>query len=226
MILRQILIFLTTLTLCISSQAQVLKDSVTQDHRFRIGLDILKLFSAALKESGQDYKTRNKIEVVGAYKINPHFYFCLDGGYGKGTQSEYQGVLRYISQGFYVKPGFDINTLSRVNKGTPNFELLIGYRLGLSSFNENVKYVFTSKFWETEFVETEEQYKSTQHWHEVLFTFRSNFMRNKATGLSTGVTLRTRIKPNKSEHTQLFIPGYGGNNGMNFALNWDVSLLF
>ncbi len=189
--------------------------------RFRIGIDILKPWGYILRSSDSIAKKsyRVKFEVLTAYQISELVSANLDLGYGKGVEYAYQGAQRYQSQGVYFKPGIDLNLVRS------NVSFLLGYRLGLSSFLEKNQYLFHSHFWNSDYVE-EKSWKSFGYWHELLASIRVVLFRTEKQAFSLGFTPRLRAKPRKPNHTQLFIPGYGGNNPFNLALNIDFAIAF
>ncbi|MBC7387955.1 MAG: hypothetical protein H7329_01970 [Opitutaceae bacterium] len=201
------------------------QDSTDYGHKFRVGIDFFKPFSPILKTDGNNnYIFRGKFELLTAYRFYSGWHVNLDLGYGKGEQHEYFHAQQYKAEGFYLKPGLEYNVLHRENE-TRRISFIIGYRLGLSSYNVDNKYVIKSKFWDTEYVEEQKERGST-YWHETLLNLRVNLMKLQKTGISLGFTTRVRYMPQVYENSRLYIPGYGGNNPINLATNIDVSMFF
>lgn len=192
--------------------------------RFRIGFDILKPWAHVSRTRGEATH-RIKFEILSTYQVSARFAASLDLGYGQGVFDIYNGAQQYKSKGFYAKPGFEYNILSDREVKTSNMSFSLGYRLGLSAFSEKNQYVFHSNFWNSDNVE-ENNWKSFGYWHEFLAPIRGVLFRTEKHAFSLGFTPRLRVKPRKADHTQLFIPGYGGNDPFNIAMNIDFAIGF
>ena len=207
------------------SNAQVTRDSVPHLHRIRIGIDLIKpLFS--LNERNYDdyiYKVRNYEASIG-YRINRFIEVPVEIGYLSAIEDDVR-YYSYKTKGFYVKPGINFNVLYSRKRSTPRVELIVGYRLGITRYNEKSQWLFNEDFWSSKHVYNNER-NTNAFWHEGVLGFRRNFFTTSKTALGFGVAVKIRSKIQPDSYSRGIIPGFGSDRSLSGGLNFDVGLMF
>ncbi len=153
--------------------------------------------------------------------INEKSTLYLGAGYSDYNYSQYN--YDYLSRGFFVKAGIDLNILKpEVSEG--RYWAGVGIRYGISNFTSGTPSFTHENYWGI----TQSSIESTRNWGhfiELSPGFRAELLKNLSIGWS--ISLRKLIFPgSKKDIRPLFIPGYGSgasvSAGACYFISWNI----
>ena len=150
-------------------------------------------------------------------------YFPVFGlGYGSTDTVNEETDIHYKTSAPYFRIGAGYNIFSK--KPYLPGKLLVGARLGFSSFSYDVKApAMTDPVWgETTIPVSFEGIKSNASWLELVAEVRTNVYKNFHLGFS--LRYKSLFSVKKSENSEpLYIPGYGKNKSSGFGITYNIS---
>lgn len=195
--MRSIFVFIFSLILLVSVDAQTTETGFTR--ALRIGLDLSRYgFFAA--ERGFF-----KNEITVDYALKNKNFLVLDIGTISGSAESENYLIR--ANGFYSRVGIEHNFLSH-----PIDVLSIGTRLGLSKYSYSPgEVVFRDPFWGDYSVDVDPQNISA-FWIEAVFGIKTEIFKNFFLGWSASA--RVMLISSKSEYFPEYkVPGFGSTKG-------------
>ena len=195
-------------------KAKVTKDTVKNKYLpsgLRIGTDLLAI-------------VRSKDPSFKGWEINldtdfNRYYFVVDYGYWSTNQILENG--RYQNEGYYFRLGTDINFLL---KDPDRNMFFLGFRYGLSNFNEKLEYQYVPNKSFPSFSNTLGNGSVGGTWVEITTGIKVKIW----AGLWMGYTARLKFAPSISGYGELIsydMPGYGIISetpywGFNYQIFW------
>jgi hypothetical protein len=200
----------------------------------RVGIDPIKTWSMLL--NANNYKDRpvffNFAEGYLELLLHLRTSAVFEGGYSKSHWNQRSNTFFYQSEGYFWRGGLDFN----ITEPDPDFEVDLGWRLGMSSFKQNSRVVLKGDYWGNNLDQTPmKDFKAFTYWGEILLDAKTRVFRNSErqffSNLWFQASLRIRFKQTEQaiETDQYYmIPGYGFNNrimpGLHFALTYFIKL--
>jgi hypothetical protein len=222
----KLIFFLLSLTSA-WAQNQTAVDSVEQPPKIRLAKDTVKnKYLPSGLRIGTDLLAivRSKDPSFKGWEINfdtdfNRYYFVLDYGYWSTNQILENG--RYQNEGYYFRLGTDINFLL---KDPDRNMFFLGFRYGLSNFNDKLEYQYVPNKSFTSFSNNLGNGSVSGSWVEITTGLRVKI----AGGLWMGYTARLKFAPSISDYGDLIsydMPGYGIVSetpywGFNYQIFW------
>lgn len=176
----------------------------------RFGADVLPTIFGVLDETRTSYQGTFELLLNNKYSIE------LSGGTDQVTRLG-AGTYRYNSQGFFGRLGINYNLL---HKQSDDDLIYVGLHFGYAQFDNDIQYSIVNPLGNADnFTAADEQLNGT--WLEFNFGFRIELFKN----FYMGPMFRVKSKLSGSEGDRLTpndIPGYGVNNGANFAFGYHL----
>lgn len=171
------------------------------NHDLRIGIDLSTIIIGAIAPY------RSGLDLSVEYNVKPKLFVLLEGGYNYYKKENIR--IKYISQGNYIRAGFDYNL--RKSKEINDYDIYyIGFRYGFSKFQQEVpEYLLVNDYWgnSTDEMSPEDGYA---HWVELLTGFKVEVLKNWFLGM--GVRFKFFVKRSKTNIEPVqFVPGYARN---------------
>ncbi|MCU0444305.1 MAG: DUF6048 family protein [Microscillaceae bacterium] len=167
----------------------------------RVGLDIVPPIISWADPEVINYEATAEILLGNKY--------FLTGELGNATTKRQAENYDYTSRGFYLRLGGDYY-LKAANLGKVGGMASLGFRYGLASFQQQLRYQTSNDYWGNQQTQLTDR-NLRAHWLEVVGNFRASIFKN----LFFGPTLRLkfRIAVSKTDLLNVQdIPGYGINN--------------
>lgn len=171
------------------------------------------------------FTDRNNLNAEGfiSADLNERYGLFIGGGYSDYKYSQYN--YDYLSRGFFIKAGIDINLL-RPEKAMGKYWAGAGLRYGLSSFNCEVPSFEYENYWGsvTSSIPSSSYFG---HYLEVSPGFKAEMFRNFTIGWS--VNIRRLIYSGAGRDLRpIYFPGFGSGSekvsfGINYFLVWSIS---
>jgi hypothetical protein len=198
----------------------------------RLGFDPIK--SVSMFSSVDKHKDKsvyfNYTEAYLELLIHLRTSVVLEGGYSRSHWNRYNNTFLYDSKGYFVKFGLDFN----LTEPNPDFEVDLGWRIGVNKMRENAVMHLKGDYWGTEIHETPLNNKTgSLYWGEIVLDGKYKLFRSSNSivlqNLWFHTSFRMRFKPSDISETYdqyYLIPGYGFNNrvmpGLHFTLSYFV----
>lgn len=200
----------------IQAQTSLTDSLVTIPLNFRIGIDITGPIIYAFNNESVSYEGFVSVD------YNEKISFSLNTGYAKNIISKYQ--YDYKSNGFFFKPGVDINLLKpQLSQGI--YWAGIGVRYGISAFSfesSNIKY---SDIWGTTNISIPSE-KRFAHYLEINPGFQANVTKHLTLGWRISLA-KILYSGSKKDIKPIMVPGYGNReNGISFGFKYYVGFNF
>ncbi len=167
---------------------------------------------------------RNNLNAEGfiSADLNERYGIFIGGGYSDYKYSQYN--YDYLSRGFFIKAGIDINFL-RPEKSMGKYWAGAGLRYGLSSFNSEVPFFEYENYWGnvTSSIPSSAYYG---HYLEASPGFRAEMFRNFTMGWS--VNIRRLIYSGAGKDLRpIYLPGFGSGSekvsfGISYFFVWNI----
>ena len=200
----------------------------------RVGFDPFK--SPSMLLNSDKYKDRlfffNYAEAYLELLVHLRTSVIIEGGYSHSQWNRYTNTFFYDSRGYFMKFGLDFN----VSEPHPNYEIDLGWRIGVNSFVENTRIKLHGNYWDTRIDETPIVDKpSSTYWGEIVLDAKHRLFRKSENKILKNIwiqaSFRARFKQRDlvegNEHDQYyFIPGYGFNTRMMPGLHFTLSYFF
>lgn len=188
-------------------------------HDLRIGIDISTIISGAISP------IRRGVDLSFEYNIKPKIFLMLEGGYNYFEKETIR--VKYISQGNYIRLGFDYNLRTPVSENDRDIYYM-GFRYAYSRFQQEVpSYLLVNGFWgnTSSSIAPEDGYA---HWIEFITGFKVEVLKNWYLGM--GMRLKMFIARSKTtiEPVQ-YVPGYAKNYNtsvmdFNYTIYYNIPL--
>jgi hypothetical protein len=198
------------------------KDSIIYKSPFgiRIGIDISKPIKAAVDGS------YNGLEFVGDYRISKRMFIAAEIGFEEETTQE--DYTNSTAKGTYARLGFNFNAYE--NWLDMNNEIFVGYRYGLSFFEQTLNSftpnVNTTYFPANPIIPVNETANINAHWSEFMVGFKVETLKNFFISASVSYKVMMSVKEPDNFKT-LFSPGFNRifESGTGFGFNYTLSYL-
>lgn len=155
------------------------------------------------------------------------FYPTVELGYADANKLTNDNI-GFKTNGLFWRGGIDFNLLKQKKDSKPtNNLLLLGLRLGMSSFNYNVTNVtITDDYWGgTSQTLNYNNVSTTKIWYELAGGIRVEVLKNIYMGWT--IRLKTLLSTDADGAvTPWYIPGFGTNKSSNLGLNYTVGYKF
>lgn len=185
----------------------------------RVGIDISKPIKAAVDAS------YSGIEFVGDYRVSKRMFIAAEIGFEEETTQE--DYTNSTAKGTYVRAGFNFNAYE--NWLDMNNEIFVGYRYGLSFFEQTLN-SFTPNVNTTYFpanpIIVNETANVNAHWSEFMVGFKVETFKNFFVSASVSYKVMMSVKEPDNFKT-LFSPGFNRifESGTGFGFNYTLSYL-
>lgn len=178
---------------------------------FRFGADVLPTIFGTFDNRLTSYQ--GTFEVL----LSNKYFIELSGGVEQRIR---QGNTNYTytSQGFYGRAGINYNMLHRQSDDDAIF---FGLHFGYAQFDNDISYTINNTLGGGDISHQIAEKKLTGTWLEGNFGFKVALFKN----FYMGPMFRVKVKLTGSEGEELYpndIPGYGANNGANFAFGYHI----
>ena len=184
--------------------------------------DIASVASSVLSNGGtHSYEGAVKIDLK--HKFYPTFEF----GYASADKLTVDNI-GFSTNGAFWRGGIDINMLKQKKAANAiNSMLLLGVRLGVSSFNYNITNVtITDEYWGGPAQTMNyNNLSTTKVWLELTAGIRVEVLKN----IYMGWTIRNKNLLTSTADgavTPWYIPGFGTNKSSNLGLNYTIGYKF
>lgn len=157
----------------------------------------------------------------------------LEGGYSHSNWNKYNNTFFYNSKGYFLRLGLDFN----VTEPDPNFEVDLGWRIGMNRFTETTHLVLAGEYWGGKVDDYPiKNVTGFTYWGEIALDTKFRVFKNSENLVLKNIwfqtSLRIRFKQNdlssQSTDQYYFIPGYGFNNrimpGLHFSLTYFLKI--
>jgi hypothetical protein len=202
------------------------KDTVIYktNYGLRLGMDISRPIFSSL------YSNYDGLEIVVDYRIKKNVYIAAEIGFEEKTTIE--DYSNSTSKGNYIRLGLNYNAFE--NWLDMNNEIFVGYRYGLSLFNQTLNN-YTTNVSDMEngsyfpaVLNTIGQASTSlnAHWSELMIGIKAETLQNLFIGFSFSYKVLMSVKDPEGFKT-LFSPGFNrifeSNTG--FGINYTISYL-
>lgn len=197
------------------------KDSIVYKSPFgiRVGIDISKPIKGLV---GDNY---NGLELVADYRIKKRLFIATEIGFEEETTQE--DYTNSTAKGTYIRMGFNYNAYE--NWLDMNNEIFVGYRYGLSFFEQTIN-IFTPNVNTTYFpanpIISGQTDNLNAHWSEFMVGFKVETFKNFF--VSASVSYKVMMFAKEPDNFQtLFSPGFNQifESGTGFGFNYTLSYL-
>ena len=197
------------------------KDSVVykSPYGIRIGIDISKPIKGFI---GDSY---TGLELVADYRIKKRLFIATEIGFEEETTQEY--YTNSTAKGTYIRMGFNYNAYE--NWLDMNNEIFVGYRYGLSFFEQKINNftpnVNTSYFPANPIISGQTD-NLNSHWSELMVGFKVETFKHFFVSASVSYKVMMFVKEPDNFQT-LFSPGFNQifESGTGFGFNYTLSYL-
>jgi len=184
--------------------------------------DVASIASSILSKSGT-YSYEGSAQIDLKHKFYPTFELGYAGADKLTTDN-----IGFKTNGLFWRGGIDFNMLKQKKDSKPTTSLLLlGLRLGMSSFNYSVSNVnITDDYWggSTQTLNYN-NISTTKIWYELTGGVRVEVLKNLYMGWT--IRLKTLVSKNADGAiTPWYIPGFGTNKSSNLGLNYTVGYKF
>ncbi|MCD4770019.1 MAG: DUF6048 family protein [Bacteroidales bacterium] len=157
-----------------------------------------------------------------SYRMNFKYYGVVEAGYGSYGYSQYN--YSYSNHGYFGRIGIDLNMLKQKTE-TMNHYAGIGFRYGLSFFNQETSSLSYENYW-GEYNSSIPDNSGSVHFLEFIGGIKAELFRNVLIGWS----LRLKLLLSRSfgdNNRPVDIPGMSGtdggiNTGILFYIAWQI----
>ena len=128
----------------------------------------------------------------------------------------------FTAKGFYEKIGVDFRINKALENGKPtNNLMLLGLRLGFSSFNYSINHLpVVDEYWGGSSLTNYDNLRTNKVWYEIMAGIRVEILKNTYVGWN--VRYKSLLsKKSTGEIYPWYIPGYGTN--INSTPNWEFN---
>jgi hypothetical protein len=168
---------------------------------------------------------RNNLNTEGfiSADLNERYGLFLGGGYSDYKYSQYN--YEYLSKGFYIKAGVDINFL-RPEKAMGKYWAGVGLRYGLSSFTSEVTSFEFENYWGT-VTSSIPSSNCLGHYLEAAPGFKAEMFNNFTMGWSVNIR-RLLYTGSGKDLRPIYFPGYGTTGagsvsyGISYYFVWNI----
>jgi hypothetical protein len=184
------------------------------------GISIGYDFSGLIIKLFQPTQTSGELSLTaGAFK---KLYYTVEAGLQKINDKETN--FNYLSNGQYIKGGFDYNFYKR-KRPEENNMVFLGVRYGLASMNHSANNItIESVKWGNYTMESVPETKVKAQWIELVGGIRVELIRNFSMGWSGRVHFLTSLK---SVNKPFMIPGFGsGYSSTTIGFNYSIYYTF
>jgi hypothetical protein len=191
-------------------------DTIIVPRAFDIGIDISGPLIYVID------KDQLNAEGFFSYRLNHKYSIILEGGYSNFNYEQYNYI--YNCDGYFGRIGTDINLLKPKNSKGKHYTG-IGFRYGLSVFNQETPWIRNDGYWGT-FESAGKREQVNAHFFESNFGVKAELFKNFIIGWS--LRLRILIYSSSNENYKpVYIPGFGGTDrtlqpGMSYFLVWRI----
>lgn len=186
-----------------------------------VQVDVASAVSSFLSK-GETYSYEAAVQADFRHKLFPVVELGV-GGANKLTTDN----IGFKTNGLFGRIGVDLNIISPKKDQKPTTNLfLAGIRLGMTSFKYDISNVIiTDDYWGGSQLIPYNGNSCTKVWYEISAGVRVEVVKN----IFMGWTVRTKslITQDKAGNASpWYIPGYGVNNGGNWAINYTIGYKF
>ncbi|MBC7390301.1 MAG: hypothetical protein H7329_13880 [Opitutaceae bacterium] len=200
----------------------------------RIGIDPIKSWS--MLSHADKHMDRpvyfNHTEGFVEFLVHQRTSIVFEAGYSNSNWNLFKNTLFYNSSGTYYRLGFDFN----VSEPDPNYEVDLGWRIGVNSFKEKARLALHGDYWNQNVDEHPLSSQGSTYWGEVVLDIKYRVFKNSENkylkNLWFNTSFRFRFKQNdlkaEVQHQYYMLPGYGFNSryfgGINFGLSYFLKI--
>ena len=197
------------------------KDTVALYQGFFVEIDLAPIVTSTLINKST-YSMQGNVQLNLKNKLFP----VVELGYA-GADKTASSNIRYKTSGMFGKIGIEIPFVSpKTNLAVKNNFLLIGLRLGMSSFNYSYyNFSWSDNYWGGNEVLNFQSQPATKFWLEIAGGMRVNAYKN----IYMGWTVRSLHLLNQAKAGALnpwYIPGYGISNSSGWGFSYIIGYKF
>lgn len=157
----------------------------------------------------------------------------IEGGYTSIYLNRYHNTFFYNNKGTFLRMGLDFN----VSEPDPDYEVDIGWRLGINSFKESAQLVLDGEYWNSHI---DQMLINTTggftYWGEMLLDLKYRVFKDSENAFFKNLWFHAsfRLKFKQSDlkaetyEQYYYLPGYGINSrfmgGVNFTLSYFIKI--